>query len=292
MAIWNCEGYLLSGLGIGPGHAVYADSQGTLDGWAMGKQKGTFTQYSYTRPDSQSINAWAPGSCHVAMKYTDATAIDYIMFRNNDIDSSRWYYGAVRHREYVNVNSTRLWFSLDYWMTFHDELKRGIGACLVERTHVKQADDWDGGFPSFRYLNPEPVVPRPLSKMYDEWNEAFSGVWDALVPNSYVVYAASDENGNGNYSVRMVGGTPTACYTRVCGSAGELGGVISQFNDAWPVPFYDTSNPDSIFAVTYVPSELSGSSTPTAHMVTTQMPNRGSYLRADGTRFHNAKCFT
>ena len=101
MAVWHCEGNLLGGLGVCAGHTVYADSKGALDAWAIGKSIGHFTEYSYTRPDKGSINALAPGACHVALPYDQTTQIDYIMFRNNDIDSSRWYYGAVKHRDAV-----------------------------------------------------------------------------------------------------------------------------------------------------------------------------------------------
>ena len=292
MALWNCEGYLLSGLGISPGHTVYAPSQGALDGWAQGKAKGSFSQYSYTRPDKQSINAWAPGSCHVAIPYTDATAIDYVMFKNNDVDASRWFYGAVQHREYVNINSTRLWFTLDYWLTFHEELRNGIGACLIERSHIKQADDWNGAYPKFANLNPEPFVPNLQQHPFKDWNEQSAQQWDVLRPRAFVLYATTDEMGSGEYPTPPITDMPTACYTKVCNTIGELHDLISAFNSAWPVPYYDTSNPESIFAVTYVPPELAAPRGAPKHEWLTNIPNRGDIMREDGLAFHNAKCFS
>ena len=290
MAVWHCEGNLLGGLGVCAGHTVYADSKGALDAWAIGKSIGHFTEYSYTRPDKGSINALAPGACHVALPYDQTTQIDYIMFRNNDIDSSRWYYGAVKHREYVNTNSTRLWFTLDYWLTFLDELRDGLGACLIERSHVKMADDWNGSTPSFKYLNPEPFVPRVIEKMYSEWNTAAEGIFIDLTPNTFVIYAASNENGDYTYELRSVAGVPTACYVKVCSSAVELMQTLKKFNDTFPI--LDDSGAETIIAVTYVPTELSQEGAGPVKFFNTTMPLKAETLRSDGNSVHNAKCLT
>lgn len=289
MAVWNCEGKVLSGTGICSGHTAYFSSQGAVEGYMSGKAKGSFTEYSYTRPDKGSINAYAPGSCHVAMPYDATTMCDYVMYRNNDVDA-RWYYGRVMHREYVNINSTRLWFETDYWLTFNDELKNGIGACLIERTHVKEADDWNGANSSYRYLNPEPYVPKALTKMYTEWNEASLSHWDDMVPSVFMVYATTDESGNGSYDLKTIGGAPNACWTKVCTSLGELAQVINDFNSSFP--FLDTSNTDSIVAVTWQPAELSEEGGPPPHFWDTTIPNKGTLQRSDGRPFNNAKCFT
>lgn len=292
MAIWNCNGHLLGGLGICAGHNAYAATQAGLDSWAQGHSVGTFNEYSYTRPDSQSINAWAPGSIHVAMQYNDTTKVDYVMFQNTDVDSDRWYYGRVMHREYVNVNSTRLWFELDYWLTFNNEIINGLGPCLIERSHIRHDEDWNGDVPKFTNMQPEPYVPEAREKMYDEWNEESTAQWDAISPSVYVIYAATDDKGDFDYTLRSVSGVPTACCVTVCNNITELSEKVKAYNDSLPAPFYDTSNPDSIIAVTYVPRELSEEGASPARFWATRMPTRATLTRSDGRQFQNAKCFT
>ncbi len=290
MAIWNCEGNLLGGLGISPGHTAYGESKATVDAWALGKSIGRFSEYSYTRPDKGSINAYAPGSVHVDLPYDATTQIDYVMFKNTDVDADRWYYGQVMHREYVNVNSTRLWFNLDYWLTFMDELKAGIGACLVERSHVKQADDWNGDIPKFQYLNPETYVPQTIEKMYVDWNTASQDIWDNLTPDTFIIFAASDENGAYDYDFRFIGGVPSSCYVKVCNSIEELLTTIKSFNETFPL--LDNSNVEAVQAVVYVPKELTEEGAGPAHFWSTNMPKKSETLRTDGDPIHNAKCLT
>lgn len=291
MAVWNCEGKLLGGLGISPGHTAWAESKEALDNWAIGHAIGDFSEYSYTRPDKSSLNAYAPGSVHVALPYDRTTCIDYVMFKTNDIDYGRWYYGAVMHREYVNANSTRLWFTLDYWLTFFNELRSGLGTCFIERTHVKENDDWNGDTPRCKYLNPEPFAPVVHEKMLTEWNSIAESTWDYLQPGCFTIWAASNSRGIfDNGGNKWFGGVPCCLHVESFLEFPALLDELKDYNAS--IPFIDPSNVESILAVTYMPTELIGKEGPTVHFFTTHIPQRGDVRRTDGTLIHNAKCLT
>lgn len=290
MAVWNCEGRLLSGLGISPGHTAYADSQGELDSWAEGHAIGKFTEYSYTRPDSISKNAWAPGACHVAGPYTNYKTVDYIMFRNYDFEPTRWFYGRVMHCEYVNPNSTRLWFVIDYWLSYMDELRDGLGKCFIERSHVKQSDDWDGDNPRYKYLNPEDYVPPIQQHMFKRFNDEATLFDTYLKPDRFILFAAADEKGKVKYEGKKIIGMPTMCYTKVCQNLDELSKLAEEYNKSSPLPFYDTSNPKSIVTVLFVPRVFATDELPSGWGFDTPVINRSDLKRSDGKPFHNAKC--
>lgn len=131
------EGFLVGNTGIGNGNHLFLTSNEEALSFFRGKSLGTFDDYSVTRPDGQSMNAYQAGAIHVNMVYEDSIACDYIAFKNSQ--DTRWYFAMVMHREYVNERSTRLWFAIDWYATFCDKLK--IGKCFIERTHVSDDND-------------------------------------------------------------------------------------------------------------------------------------------------------
>lgn len=151
----RCEGRLIHNTGICPGNYKYFSSKGDADGFFLGKAKSSFDNYSVIRPDPTSKNGFNVACVHVNKKYDETTECDYVSFRYDEY--SRWFHCQVVDREYVNENSCRLYFVIDYVATFFDTIK--LGKCLVERSHVD--DDWisqEAHLSAHKYLIPEPVA--------------------------------------------------------------------------------------------------------------------------------------
>lgn len=150
----RCEGKLIYNTGISPGNYKYFSSKGDADSFFLGKSKGSFDNYSVVRGDPSSKHGYNVSCVHVQMKYDETTECDYISYRHDVY--SRWFHCQVTDREYVNENSCRLYFVIDYVATFFDTIK--IGKSFIERTHVD--DDWisqEAHLSANKYLLPEPV---------------------------------------------------------------------------------------------------------------------------------------
>lgn len=305
MAVWNCEGYLLGGVGICEGHTIYCDTQNDVETFMKGKQKGTFKQYSYIRADPTSKNAYQPATIHLPLPYNSATEIEYVMYKNTDVDDKRWYYGRVIEREYVNINSTRLYFEIDYWLTYHDEFKKGIKKSFVIRNHVTEVSDWNGLQPRHEYQIPEDYQI-PAYEFLDNISngDRNKSVFNSLQPEGFLVYATTNELGQYDYKAEnVVNGSPTALFVEGAINYNQLGTIIKRFNLSFPL--LDTSSPDNIQAVVYVPLDIAepfnrefandtdGIKTDVMNKeITAYFPNRGTLTRSDGKLFKNAKCFS
>lgn len=299
MAVWHCEGYILGNTGICKGHNIYCKTQAEVDNYMRSKKVGSFKEYSYIRSDNVSKNAYQTACIHIGLPYNKATEVDFVMYKNNDIDPDRWYYGKVTEREYVNVNSTRLYFEFDYWLTWHEELNAGIKRCLVARNHVYERDDWKGNQPSYKYQMPESYSMPMFEYTDDENNLANANVFKELKPQGFLIYATTDKSGKYDYTAQnVVNGSPTALYVEGAGDYSMLGQLISLYNENFPL--IDTSSPDNIQAVTYVPIEIAtpfvgninGVQTDVIEkIITIKRPNRDTLKRFDSKPFNNSKCF-
>lgn len=145
----KCEGKLIKKTGISPGNYMYWSSKSACDSWFLGKAFGSFDNYSVIRADPTSKNGFNVACVHVDIPYSESTECDYVSFKQKEY--SRWFHCQVIDREYVNEQTCRLYFSIDYVATFFDTIE--LGKCLVERTHV--TDDWNGGVTALNtyYLN-------------------------------------------------------------------------------------------------------------------------------------------
>lgn len=151
MTTIRCEGHLIKKTGISPNNYKYWSSKSECDSWFLGKAFASFSNYSVIRPDPLSKSGFNVACVHVKLRYDETTECDYISFKQEEY--SRYYHCKVTDREFVNENSCRLYFVIDYVATFWDSIK--LGKCLVERTHV--TDDFDGEFTASKYLLPEPI---------------------------------------------------------------------------------------------------------------------------------------
>lgn len=290
MAIWNCEGKLIAGTGICDGHMAYFESASERQAWFASKSVGEFREYSFTRPDKNSKNAYASGSVHVALPYDSTTEIDYVMYKNNDIDSKRWYYGQVIHREYVNTNSTRLWFETDWYSTFADDME--IGMSYIERSHVPLVDDWDNNNSSYRFIMPEPISLPVIEEPYNWLDEA--GFYNSLKPQVYMLFATTDTSGSDTVEVHKHMGVNVAGKIYLATTPTALKDIISQYKSGyWNL--IDTSAQANIYAITYVPTAIGttiDAENPEENTRRAPIPGRGDILRTDGQPIKNAKCFT
>ena len=167
------EIYLIKDTGISPGNYMYWASKEECDNWFNNKSFKTLTDYSYVRNGPNSMNGYNVGCVHVELPYSEVTMCDYLAYKNEEFED-RWFYAQVVNIEYVNKDSTRLYFVLDYVASYYDTIS--LGKCFVERTHV--GDDWKskGSESASKYLLPEPfavnIQNRPDLLLDDPFREA------------------------------------------------------------------------------------------------------------------------
>lgn len=284
MAIWDCKGKLISGTGICDGHMAYFDSQSQREAWFSAHSIGEFEQYSPTRPDKQSINAYASGSIHVALPYDNLTQCDYAMFKNTDIDNTRWYYVKIIHREYVNINSTRLWFEIDYYSTYSDLID--LKACFVERTHIKISDDWQGIYPSYKYLMTEPMQVNTIKEHFAKWETVISSSNQTLKPDSYFLIATRTFNNTIDFNIKYYMGAPVGTVSYTTGDQVGVHSILSSYHNNSNVSV------DDVMAIYWLPSSLTvESKTPHVVQYTSTSISKNDITRSDGFPIRNAKCF-
>lgn len=287
--VWNTNIRILESVGVDPANTLYAASKSALDSYLLSKTKFTGDEYSFIRPDKQSKNGYNNGCVHVALPYDATTLCDYVAFQETDV-SDRWMYGRVTNREYVNVNSTRLYFSLDYWLTYYDLLKPGIGGCVIKRTHVKQSDDWqDGGiWPSMRYLEPEPYTPTPIKREYTNADNDLSAVNAWLKPNVVMVMATSKEDGEYDpYSTGYIVGEPTVTYAFVANSIEVARTYLGRY--------FEGEATENVISASIVPTVIfstTGNTESVSKDFRFTFPARSgeTLKRTDGLVVQNAKC--
>lgn len=147
------ELHLIQNTGICAGNYKYFASKQDCDSWFLGKATQKFEKLSVIRPDPTSKNAFNVSAVHIPLPYSTLQECDYISFKASNYD--RMFHAQVIEREYVNENSTRLYFALDYVASYFDTIK--LGKCLVERTHV--GDDFSADqTTASKYLLPEPIA--------------------------------------------------------------------------------------------------------------------------------------
>lgn len=289
--IWKSKGYLLNGVGVDSANTLYAPNKAALDNYLMNKRKNGFeiTDYSFIRPDKTSKNGYNAGCVHINAPYDGTTDCDLVMFQNTDI-SNRWLYGRIINREYVNANSTRLYFNLDYWLSYYDLLQNAVGACFVEQTHIKLSDDWSQtGQPTFKYLNRESYEPSMVEFLYTRFNSQFDSINEQLSPTAAGIYATSDSEGNVDYDYQVVNGLPTYFYYTNATNITRLGEKLKDFAHLSTVD--QKVAIQNIQAICLIPQgAFLSSQEPLKIPFNMAMPTRNEFLRSDGLPLQNAKC--
>lgn len=279
----DCEGYLVKKTGISQGHMRFFDNQDDRYSWFRSKSAVAFNQYSYTK------NEYVVS---VSLGYDESTEVDYVMYKNSNY--SRWYYGRVTRREFVNYLTTRIYFVVDYYSTYSDCLS--VGKSFIERTHVKLSEDWDGEIPSYRFLTPEDYVISPTQFYDKKWSDDHKLLGDIFKPNKFVVYSTTDEDYNrDSVKCQYNAGAPVCANVKVLNSLDEVGAYLQKYVSKIAKPFLSNQSLlANIVAVTWVPDVIANNINDfTSEVVqATSKMKRSEYIRKDGKPVKNAKCMT
>jgi hypothetical protein len=107
-------------------HQMSFDSVADQSTFFLGKTSYTSTECTYQR-DTQAIRY---------PKGRDSLyACNYVMYRNTDF-SNRWFYGFITKLEYVNPNTTHVYFELDVFQTWQFDF--WFKSSFVEREHCNR----------------------------------------------------------------------------------------------------------------------------------------------------------
>jgi hypothetical protein len=79
----------------------------------LSKASYTFTDFTYQREERAVM---------VPRAYDDLYLCNYLMYRNNSF-GTKWFYGFITRKEYVNPNFTRVYFELDVMQTWHFDMQ-------------------------------------------------------------------------------------------------------------------------------------------------------------------------
>ena len=186
--IKDCTVYLSANTGICKGHHRYFASAGDADGFFRGKMIGTELNTLTIVRNFPSVNAWNKGCVHLPLKLKDCENAEYLSFFNTNV-SSVVFHCRIFHFEYVNENSTRVYFTPDWYATYIGYVK--LGYAFIERGHVPKGEDAVN-----RFLMMEDIdVPLPPQKL-DWWQ--MNAQWKKYVADSYTVYSSADKEENTN----------------------------------------------------------------------------------------------
>jgi hypothetical protein len=94
----------------------------------LSKSKYTFTQFTYVR-EEQAIK--------VPVNIDELYEINYLMYRNANY-SNKWFYAFVTRKEYVNPNTTAIFFEMDVYQTWQHDVS--VKPSYVIREHT---DRWN-----------------------------------------------------------------------------------------------------------------------------------------------------
>lgn len=206
--------YLCDQTGIDDSNKPYYKSDSEMVGWLMGKVKATFSDYSYQRADERQF-------CTVEYDYYDALTCDVIMWRNAG-HSAKWIIANITELEWVNPNTTRIYFKVDAWCTFCGTAQ--LQPCFVEREHVE--NDWQGSLPNFANIG--------VSEGFDCTPERIvSQRWDDERVNDVILIVYADKP-----SMQVSGGWQHDVYTglnyRTFASPGEANAFLTSLaEDEW-----------------------------------------------------------
>lgn len=187
---------LISKTGISAGNYKWWASKEECDKWFLAKSVKQIDAINFVRPDATSKHGYNAAAVHVPVPYQNCIDCDYISFVN-EAENGRLFHAQILNREYVNPQSTRLYFAVDYVATFWDQIV--IGKSFVERTHV--GDDWNGSFTASKYLLAEPVPVevfyRPDAALYNPFDDAANSELTG-VDNKFNMITTVDTDGTIN----------------------------------------------------------------------------------------------
>jgi hypothetical protein len=105
-------------------HTMKFDDEAAQSSYFTGKALQSFSDFTYQR-DIGAIKV--PGA------YDDLYSCNYLMFQNAAY-SNKWFYAFITRKEYINPNTTRIYYELDVFQTWQFEMQ--FNPSFVVREHA------------------------------------------------------------------------------------------------------------------------------------------------------------
>lgn len=122
---------LLAGVPITASQQLYFDTTAERDAYFDGKVIYTFTDMKFIREHR---------AVRVALNVETLEAANYMRFKNAEYNGI-WMYCFIDRVEYINPNTSYIYFSLDAWQTYFSNVE--IRDCDIAREHVAAGADYN-----------------------------------------------------------------------------------------------------------------------------------------------------
>lgn len=178
-------------------HTLFWGGAGQQVGYFQGKAKYAESDFTYLRKERPSIKVE-----HPADKLYDC---NYIMFQNAGF-GTKWFYAFITGIEYINNQTTEIYWELDVMQTWYFDYH--LGSCFIDREHAATDEIGDNIVPESLALG-EYVMGgfyRP-SKAIDGNPLGIP----LLLNQVYVVAATVDASGSQNVLAGYYAGYPVGC---------------------------------------------------------------------------------
>lgn len=107
-------------------HTIYFASESAQDSWFSSRVFRTFNDLTYRRYESKAVRIEADA--------TSLMGVTYLRFRNTR-SGAKWFYAFVTGIEYVNENTTDVYYEIDVMQTWFMQ-GGSVRPCMVLREHV------------------------------------------------------------------------------------------------------------------------------------------------------------
>lgn len=103
---------------------VYFSGSGVRDSVMHNYVTHTFTKYTYQRTTRESIR--------IGINKDQILNCNYLRFKNSNY-SNKWIYCYILNSEYINPNTTEIFYKVDAWQTFCFDIS--FKPCYIDREH-------------------------------------------------------------------------------------------------------------------------------------------------------------
>lgn len=175
---------VFSATAVSPENHPYFSDEASKLSWYNSHPYKLFMAQSYQR----ELREYARVDCPAA----ELRGFDMIAWQN--APGERWIFARITGIEFVNPNTTDIFFVTDAMQTWIDQIE--WVDCWVEREMVD--DDWNGTLPGWQSLMPEGIEIGQLKQqmLHDFSEEISAGGWELRVLSAY------DTNAEENYSIK------------------------------------------------------------------------------------------
>lgn len=161
---------LLSGIPITPTQQLYFSTTAERDAYFDAHVIWTFNDMKFIR-EHRSVK--------VALNVETLEAANYMRFRNNAYNGI-WMYCSIDRVEYINPNTSYIYFSVDAWQTYF--MNVDIRDCDIAREHLAPGSAYNAN-----------IIPESIDYGELRMRQAFPVSFEALgTPISYVIISTVD----------------------------------------------------------------------------------------------------